>query len=266
MLRLRQIAIVAHELEPVVAEAGAVLGLAVAFNDPGVSTFGLHNAVMPAGRQFIEVVAPIREGTTGGRYLERRQGDGGYMVILQTDDHPSLKGRMGPLEVRAALEHDGREYDVLQLHPRDTGGSFLEVDVQRGGESMDGPWEPAGPNWQAAKTTTTLGIVAAELQSDDPSTLAARWGRILDRPVSSVDHGGAAVPAIELDNATLRFVEVADGRGEGLGGIDVEVADRNAVLAVATDRGVLRNGLVMIGGVRIAVLGPGESPHSSAAS
>ena len=264
MLRLRQIALVAHDRDAVVADAGAVLGLAVAFNDPGVDTFGLHNAVMPAGRQFIEVVAPIQEGTTAGRYLERRQGDGGYMVILQTDDHPSLKGRTGELGVRSVLEHDGREYCVYQLHPRDTGGSFLEVDVQHGGESMDGPWEPAGPNWQAAKTETTLGIVAAEIQSDDPASLAARWSSILDRPVSSVEHAGASVPAIELDNATLRFVEVADGRGEGLGGIDVEVADRNGVLAVAADRGVLRNGLVMIGGVRIAVHGPGEAAHTAA--
>ena len=250
MLRLRQIAFVARDLEPVVEDLGAVLGLAVAFRDPGVSTFGLHNAVMPAGQQFIEVVAPIQEGTAGGRYLDRRGGDGGYMVILQCDDHPSLKSRLEPLKVRTALEHDGKEYCVLQLHPRDTGGSFLEIDVQHGGESMDGPWEPAGPNWQAAKTETTRGIVAAELQSDDPAALAARWSAILDRPVDS----SGDTPTIALDNATLRFVEATDGRGEGLGGIDVKVADVNAAIAAATARGLARNGEVTIGGVRIGLV------------
>jgi hypothetical protein len=249
MLRLRQIAFVAKELEPVVDDLSAVLGLAVAYRDPGVATFGLHNAVMPAGQQFIEVVAPVQENTAGGRYLERRHGDGGYMVIMQCDDHPTLKARLTPLGVRAALEHDGAEYCILQLHPRDTGGSFLEIDVQHGGESMDGPWEPAGPNWHDARTDTTLGIVAAELQSEDPAALSARWSAILDRPVDTVD----GVTTIALDNATLRFVDATDGRGEGLGGIDVAVADVNAAVAAATARGLVRNGEVSIGGVRIAL-------------
>jgi len=250
MLRLRQIALVAHQLEPVVDDLAAVFGLAVAYRDPGVATFGLHNAVMPAGNQFIEVVAPVREGTAGGRYLERRHGDVGYMVIMQCDDHPTLKARLAPLGVRAALEHDGREYLLLQLHPRDTGGSFLEIDVQLGGEAEDGPWEPAGEHWHDARTDATLGIVAATLQSHDPARLATRWSAILDRPISTP----GTTPTIALDNAVLRFVTATDGRGEGLDGIDVRVADAVAVHAAAAARGLDRNGHVLIGGVRISVV------------
>jgi len=250
MLRLRQIALVAHQLEPVVDDLAAVLGLAVAYRDPGVATFGLHNAVMPAGNQFIEVVAPIQEGTAGGRYLERRHGDGGYMVIMQCDDHPALKARLAPLGVRAALEHDGRHYLLLQLHPRDTGGSFLEIDVQLGGEAEDGPWEPAGEHWHDARMDLTLGIVAATLQSDDPAALAARWSAILDRPIVAVDE----VPTIALDNAELRFVVATDGRGEGLGGIDVRVADADRAVRAAEDRGLVRDDQLLIGGVRVTVV------------
>ena len=86
-LRLRQIALVARQLAPVVDDLRELFGLAVAYRDPSVEAFGLENAVLPVGNQFLEVVAPIREGTAGGRYLERRRGDGGYMVILQCDDH-----------------------------------------------------------------------------------------------------------------------------------------------------------------------------------
>src|SRR3989442_15299063 len=85
-MRLRQIALVARDLEPVVADLCGVLGIEVAFRDPGVAAFGLHNAVMPIGNTFLEVVSPVRDGTTAGRLLERRGGDGGYMVILQTAD------------------------------------------------------------------------------------------------------------------------------------------------------------------------------------
>ncbi|HJP36842.1 MAG TPA: hypothetical protein QF901_12720, partial [Gammaproteobacteria bacterium] len=84
-LHLRQIAFVAEKLQPVLDDLRGVLGLEVCFVDPEVDVFGLENSLVPIGTNFIEVVAPVKEGTAGGRYLERRQGDGGYMVITQAD-------------------------------------------------------------------------------------------------------------------------------------------------------------------------------------
>lgn len=243
MLRLRQIALVATDLDSVVGAFHAALGLDVAFNDPAVATFGLHNAVMPVGHQFVEVVSPIRDGTAGGRYLERRHGDGGYMVILQSDLHAARKQRVIDLGIRTALQHDGTRYHVMQLHPADTGGSFLEIDEQIGGEDLDGPWEPAGPDWQRARRTEVVtGIAAAEIQSPDPQRLAARWSEILERPVADLGHRWM----IELDNATLRFVEATDGRGEGLGGIDVTAAPTTDASPPDVP--------AIIGGLRVAVI------------
>src|SRR5207237_4633997 len=99
-VHIRQVALVARELEPVVADLTAVLGIEVAFRDPGVAAFGLHNAVMPIGETFLEVVSPVREGTTAGRLLDKRGDDGGYMVILQTADLRPDRARLGPLGVR----------------------------------------------------------------------------------------------------------------------------------------------------------------------
>ena len=64
--------LVAHELAPVERQLCDVLGIEVCYRDPGVAHFGLENALMPIGNQLLEVVAPTREGTAGGRYLERR--------------------------------------------------------------------------------------------------------------------------------------------------------------------------------------------------
>jgi hypothetical protein len=245
MLRLRQIAIVAKDLDPVVDSLHTALGLDVAFSDPAVAAFGLHNAVLPIGNQFIEVVSPVREGTAGGRYLERRHGDGGYMVILQSDRHGDRKRRVHELGIRIALQHDSAEYRIMQLHPADTGGSFLEIDEQIGGDDLDGPWEPAGPDWQRARRTHVVsGIAAAELQSPDPQRLAARWSEILELPIGRRTDG--ALPTIELDNATLRFTTATDGRGEGLGAIDVNLA-----VGAATDPDTLPGS---IGGLRIRVV------------
>ena len=143
----------------------------VAFNDPGVGVFGLHNAVMPVGNQFVEVVAPIKEGTAAGRYLDRRKGDGGYMVILQCgDDHAARKARLGDeLGVRFALAQDGKEYHILQLHPADTGGSFLEVDQQIGGEDMDDRAMGAGRPRLAARAADRARSTGSPRRSSRPT-------------------------------------------------------------------------------------------------
>src|SRR5205807_2259350 len=232
-LRLRQIALVARELAPVVDDLRAVFGLEICHRDPGVKVFGLENALLPVGNQFIEVVAPIKEGTAGGRYLERRKGDGGYMVITQCDDHAPRKKRVAQLGIRKVLESDEPEYCTMQLHPRDTGGSFLEIDFQPGGEAVDGPWMPAGRNWKpAVRTNVVRAIAAAEIQSPEPSALAARWSEILELPV---ERNGA--PTIRLDNASIRFVPDQDGRGEGLGGLDLIAVDRKRLMDAAATRG-----------------------------
>jgi hypothetical protein len=250
---MRQIALIARELAPVVDDLREVFGLEVAYRDPQVATFGLENAVFPVGNQFLEVVAPIREGTAGGRYLDRRGGDGGYMVICQCDNHAPRKRRAAELGIRKALEHDEPEFRIMQLHPRDTGGCLLEIDEQVGGEALDGPWLPAGRNWRSAvRTEVVRGIAAAEIQTPDPADLAARWGQIVELPVKADTEGR---PSLHFDNADVRFVQERDGRGEGLGGVDLVVADRARLLAAAERRGRrISDELVHICGVRFRLV------------
>ena len=249
MLRLRQICLVARELGPAVEALGDVLGLQTCFHDPAVAAYGLENALLPVGPNFLEVVAPVESDTAAGRYLERRGGDGGYIVILQCDDVETRRARMGELDVRIANALNYSDFTGIQLPPRDTGGSMLETDQNDGSQAPDGPWHPAGDAWQAAvRTERTRAMVGAELQCPEPAALAARWGHILDRPVDSPTSGA---PEIILDNATLRFVEATDGRGEGLGGVDLEVVDRGAVLTAAAARQLAVDGdTVVICGTR----------------
>src|SRR5262249_54981134 len=100
LLRMRQICLVAADLERAEADLTGVFGLEVCYRDPGVGAFGLHNFLLPIGNSFLEVVAPTREGTAGGRYLERRGGDGGYMVIMQCGDVQAARKRAHDLGVR----------------------------------------------------------------------------------------------------------------------------------------------------------------------
>src|SRR5258708_13076358 len=102
----------------------------------------------------------------------------------------------------------------MELHPRDTGGRFLEMDFQKGGEDINGPWEPAGKDFhKAIRTEVVRGIAAAEIQSPDPKDLAERWSKIVEIPLKP---DKAANPSIRLENATIRSVKDTDSRGEAL--------------------------------------------------
>ena len=230
-VRLRQVALVASDLEATVGELCADLGLAVAYRDPAVAAFGLVNAVVPVGCQFIEVVSPTRPGTAAGRQLERAGGDGGYMVICHTDDQPARRREADAMGVRIAFEADDHGYRIMQLHPGDTGGSFLEIDYQPGGEDPCGPWAPAGPDWaRAASSGPVRSIAAVTVASRDPGVTAGRWTRLLG--------GTAQGHSVRIDNATIHFV---DGPLETLVGVELDVdspfATRRIGGVVFTGRG-----------------------------
>lgn len=256
-LRVRQIALVAEKLAPIEQQLADVFGVEVCFRDPGVGHFGLENALIPIGNQILEVVAPIRENTAGGRYLERRGGDGGYMVITQCDDHAPRRARVEALGIRIVNQFENHEFRNLQMHPRDTGGSFFEIDeaLGPGAHDADGPWEPAGPDWKAHKRTERVGgIRGVEVQCDDPESVARRWAEIAE--IDLAPRAGADAPwVLPLDNADVRFVPCSDGRPEGLGGIDIVANDREAILAAA-DRIGVRTGddTVYICGMRMKLV------------
>jgi len=219
-MRLRQVALVAADLDAAIAEITTALDLAECRRDPGVAFFGLHNAVLPVGDTFLEVVSPLREGTAAGRFRSRRGGDGGYMVMLQVDDLAVERERIDALGVRVVWEGSDDGISGMHLHPADVGAAIVSLDVATPPQS----WGWAGASWaDQVRTGVVQGIAAVELQSDDPPRLARRWSQVLGR---ALDDSGDA-PCIALQRGAVRVVPAHDGRGEGLGGIDLVASDRN---------------------------------------
>lgn len=250
-MRLRQIALVGHDLTAAEADIRAVLGLDYAYADPGVGKFGLKNAVFPVGETFLEVVSPKQEGTTAGRLLEKRGGDGGYMVILQVEDIAKARAGIAAAKARVVEEADlhGGTVAMSHVHPKDIGGAILSLDY------MDpwGRWEWGGPGWRDhVRTDVSTGLVGAELQGDDPATMARRWGEVMGRaPGQTADGWRIALD----DGSEIRFVPARDGRGEGLGAFDVAVRDPAAVRAVAESRGAVdAEGNVTLAGTRVRLV------------
>jgi len=244
---VRQVALVARALDSVVADLRAVLGLGEFFRDPGVGEFGLHNAVMAVGTTYLEVVSPVREGTTAGRFLDRRGGDGGYMVILQTAHLDADRRRLAALGVRVVWEIALDDIATVHLHPRDIGGAIVSLDQPRPPQS----WRWGGPDWESrARTDVVRGIASVTLAAADPERLAARWAEVLGLPAP---RGRELRQELRLDPGALRFV-AADGRGEGIVAVGLAASDAARALAPARERGLPTDGRgVEIGGVRFEV-------------
>lgn len=246
-MRLRQVALVATNLDKIVGQLEAVLGLKVAYNDPGVEKYGLHNAVLPAGTGFLEVVAPFRDDVSAARYISRRGGDAGYMVILQTADAEAERARIEGLGVRVVDDIDRAEYRAAHFHPVDFGGVLVSVDQQRNvSDPLEpyGEWMPAGPTWRDARTADVVDLVAVTISSEDPDALAERWAELL-----SVSPDRAHHRVLPLAHGAIEFDDAEPGAGTSLSGITLQVADVEAIALRAADAGVHVDDGVAIGGV-----------------
>lgn len=247
-LRLRQVCLAAPRLAPVIDDLQAILGLEVCHRDPGLAAYGLENALLPVGTDFLEVVSPVQADTAAGRFIARSRGHGGYMAIFQADDPRERQAHAAALGVRTAHEIERADYQSAQLHPRDCRAAFIELGRSAGDDRRMGNWWPAGPRWQAhVRTEHTRRLLGIELESPDAAGLATHWSRILATPMTPE----AGAPGLAFDGAGIRFVA---GDRECLGAVVVEVGDVAATLdrAVACGYRVEGDGF-HLGGVTVRV-------------
>ena len=239
---LRQLVMVSSLRDPIVDSLCKLFDLKVSFNDPGVGHFGLENAVLPVGTDFLEVVSPVEENTTAGRYLDRRNGDGGYMVIIQVDDFSEVQKTIKENNVTVVWESDHPEARAIHLHPKEMGGAILSLDWMNPKES----WKWAGPNWNEFVNTSIIKrFVGVEIQSDDPEGMKNKWQSVLKVPEENISEY-----TISLDNTWIRFVNDEDGRGSGVSAFCIDVHDNKSLFEKAADLGLVHNQNILIGGVK----------------
>jgi hypothetical protein len=244
-MRLRQICLVAPSLEPAIPDIAAIMGLEVCYRDGNVEKYGLVNALLPVDTILLEMVAPFKDGTAAGRFLERMEGHGGYMAIFCCDDPDAYGQRANAMGVRTVNVISHAPYHGVQLHPRDCRAAFIEFNHTSGSDDVLGPYPPAGPDWQKhIRKGVTQALTGVEMQSPDPAALAAHWGKIIGVAVSKAADGAAE---LKLPNATFRFVK---GDQEIMSGLDFRVANVGAVCAAAKAKGYdVSDNEFFIGGV-----------------
>jgi Glyoxalase-like domain len=184
--RLRQAVVAATELDPVVEQLKQALNLGEPYNDPGVSYFGLRNAVFAIGDQFLEVVSPVQDNTAAGRLIERRGGDCGYMLMFQVENLAAARERAAEAGVREVFAVELDEIEEVHLHPADMQGAIVALSTPKPPEA----WRWGGAGWeQRAAPGAIMSVTVAVI---DPDGVAARWRHVI---------GGAAGIEFVSDDA-----------------------------------------------------------------
>ncbi|KUJ12325.1 uncharacterized protein LY89DRAFT_592825 [Mollisia scopiformis] len=251
--RLRQIALVAADLDRARQLLTRVIGTEVIFEDPAVAQWGLKNFLVPIGGDIIEVVSPFRPDTPASRQLSKR-GDGGYMIIMQTLDANARNRYIEEHKLAKVIFcHELEESVCIQYHPKGIkGGVIPELDSHHPSTSYPNPilerfspWHAAGP--PSAYTAYSAGMkrhsglhllsVALRLAPGDRDTSAAaeQWEGIFG--VSKGKREGE----IEFTNATMSFIPGEQEKSEGIVEIVIGVEGQERLSGIqrrATEEGL----------------------------
>ncbi|MBL0087559.1 MAG: VOC family protein [Ideonella sp.] len=235
-MRIRQIVFAAQDLRRGSGLLASLLELPPPFQDPGVAEFGIDNAVFSFGDQFIEVISPVRADTACGRHLARH-GDGGYMLILQTDSLARERARFAALGVRSVWQIELEDISAMHLHPKDVGGAIVSVDEPRPAAS----WRWGGPQWRVQPGPSGQQCVRGiTLQAVDPAALAQRWAQVLGQPAPVAMEG---CWRLALTAGFADFVAAPAGAADGVAGFTLAVVQPEAVLAAARGAGLAVDGM-----------------------
>ena len=246
-MRIRQVALAASDLEKTDETLRRLLGCNESYADPDIIYFGLDNRLYTLGDCFLEVVSPVKSNTAAGRFLERRGGDGGYMVIVQADNLAQEQARLAGSLIRTVFADDRGNAKAIHLHPKDVPGAIPSIDEMTPPES----WLWAGDGWEQRAGTYVGRILAVEIRSLDPHATGLCWAEAYGLElISSGDDW-----RIEMGSTEMRFTYDAEVLEPTLMAIDFEAIDLPAVCSAADEMGLERaENVVIVCGVELHFL------------
>ena len=236
-MRIRQIALAASDLEKTDEILRRLFGCDESYADPEIIYFGLDNRLYTLGDCFLEVVSPVKANTAAGRFLDRRGGDGGYMVIVQVENLAREQDRLADTSIRTVFADDRGTAKAIHLHPKDVPGAIPSIDEMTPPES----WLWAGNGWEERAGRYVGRILAAEIRSLDPYGTGLCWAEAYGVELLSLGDDWR----IEMGSTEIRFTHDPKVLEPALMAIDFEAIDLPAVCTAADELGLERDDCVV---------------------
>lgn len=231
-MRIRQVAVAASDLEKTDNTFRRLLGCDESYADPEIIYFGLDNRLYTLGDCFLEVVSPVKPNTAAGRFIDRRGGDGGYMIIVQVENLAQEQSRLADTSIRTVFADDRGNAKAIHLHPKDVPGAIPSIDEMTPPES----WLWAGNGWEQRAGKHVGRILAVEIRSPDPYATGLCWAEAYGTVLLSSDEHWR----IEMGSTEMRFIYDSEVLEPALMAIDFEAIDLSAVCSAADDMGLER--------------------------
>src|SRR6185369_13077383 len=103
---LRQVVLLARDLEGALQETKSFLGLRKGIRDAeSMAALGFEHEVLAIDETFVEIVSPLSADSSPGWLLAKR-GEGGYMVVLQVSDLDALVARAAAIGLKPVLHSE----------------------------------------------------------------------------------------------------------------------------------------------------------------
>lgn len=218
-LRLRQLVLAANSLDTA-DQLKTILNLKPAYPDPEIIEFGLVNAVFAIGDQFLEVVVPVSDDAPVRRFIDRN-GEGGYMILIQVPNIQSIRKNSDEMGIRRVWDADLDDIAASHFHPSDIGGTIVSLDQPKPPKS----WRWGGPNWMNNRAEGKL--TGARLLAPDAAEIQDIWARLMDQ-----------TPADNLSIETQEgYVEFEPSEKRALSRFDLEVPDVDGAIERAAALG-----------------------------
>jgi len=243
-VRVRQLVIATSEMDLLADSICDLFELKRTFSDPELIVFGLENALIPLGDTFLELVTPVEENTSAERFLKKRGGDGGYMVIVDTLDLEKERERLKNAEIDIVW-HENRETDgingqSLHLHPKQVGGAILSIDNM----SPPSSWLWAGTEWEKDINKSLVShLSGVNICSPHPDKLLSNWEKALGRKRS------VGANSIDLSGSSINFILNTQSQFEHISAFQIHTANRLDVEKRAARRGFFRDNKIHLGGI-----------------
>ena len=236
-MRIRQVALAASDLAKTDTTLRHLLGCDESYADPEIIYFGLDNRLYTLGDCFLEVVSPVQPNTAAGRFLDRRGGDCGYMVIVQVENLAQEQERLVDTAIRTVFADDRGNARAIHLHPKDVPGAIPSLDEMSPPES----WLWAGDGWEQRAGRHVGRISAVEIRSLDPQATGLCWAEAYGIELMPRGDGWR----LEMGDTEIRFAYDAATVEPALMAIDFEAVDLPAICAAADELGLEREGRVV---------------------
>ena len=243
-MRLRQLVIATSEMDALADKICDLFELKKTYTDPELTVFGLENVLIPFGDTFLELVTPVKENTSAERFLKKRGGDGGYMVIVDSMDLEKQRQRLETAKLDIVWYENRKSNGIhgqsLHLHPKQVGGAILSIDNMTPSSS----WLWAGTEWEKDINKSLVShLSGVTICSPKPDNLLSNWEKALGKKRASDD------TSIDLVGSKIKFVINAQSHSEHISSFQIHSTKKSHLEKRAENRGFLVNNNIHLGGV-----------------